>query len=230
MAGLVGGLTGDVEKAAIAGYATTGGKFTRKITGTLDNAAARNKIDGKPSRDLAAAYENYKMATGMTNDAELYNKSIDLMDADIDSLTDKNEIALATQLQNMRDSYGAAGEDDPKLKVMDKIEDIQNGKVGNNIVNVSMGSIQEKTRDLKDNSHMGNDAIMQNVDEILGDIQANGSDYLNSDSYKTKLSKREKGLAKEIYKAKEVLGAIGDVPDNVVNDNIKSKIEDTLNS
>ncbi|MCI8412123.1 MAG: SNF7 family protein [Clostridia bacterium] len=229
--GLVAGATGNGGQGIITGYAATNGRFTRKLSEPLDRKANNMKIDGKQSRKLAAAYENYRIANNNLSDDELYNKSMDLLDADINDLTDKNEIALAKQLQETRDKYELGGEKDSKLKVMDKVEDIQMGKVNNNIVNVSLDSVKNASKGLKEaNPSMTDKEIMGKADNIMDNIEKakeDGKKYLNSSEYKS-LEKDEKKLAKEIYKSKEVLEAIGDTPNETINNEIKKEMEKGL--
>ena len=226
--GLVAGATGNGGQGIITGYAATNGKFTRKISDPLDKKANDMKLNGKPSRKLAAAYENYKIANKDLSDEELYNKSVDLLDADVNDLTDKNEIALATQLQSMKQKYEENGEKDPKLKVMNRVEDIQMGKIANNIVNVSLDSVKDASKNFKEaNPEMSDKEIMSKADDILGNIdkaKIEGQKYLNSAEYK-ELGKEEKKLAKEMYKSKEVLSAIGDTSSDNVNTEIKSEVK-----
>lgn len=228
--GMIAGVTGDGANGIITGYAVQGGRFTRKISSSLDKKADNLKLDGKASRDLASAYENYKLANKDLTDEELYNKSADLLEGDIDNLTDKNEIALAKQLQDMRDKYELAGEKDPKAKVMSKLEDIQMGKVSNNIVNVSLDSIKnasKKAKDMNPSADIGavSEDIMRNIEEA----KRNGRDYLSTDAYKKDIQDKEiKKLAREIYKSNKVISAIGENSDAVIHEEIKKAIEESI--
>ena len=124
----VTGLTGNVITGFAAGNAYKGTKFTRSI----GKAAKEDSFENKQynhDKILASAYESYKMANSDMSDEELYNKSIDLLKANPDRLTDKNEIALAKALQATQDNYINAGYEDYKVKTMNKLEDIQNGAV-----------------------------------------------------------------------------------------------------
>ena len=119
-------------------------------------------------------------------------------------------------------------EKDPKLKVMNRVEDIQMGKIANNIVNVSLDSVKDASKNFKEaNPEMSDKEIMSKADDILGNIdkaKIEGQKYLNSAEYK-ELGKEEKKLAKEMYKSKEVLSAIGDTSSDNVNTEIKSEVK-----
>ena len=121
----------------------------------------------------------------------------------------------------------ANGVNDPNVKVMDTVEDIQFGNIKNSVT-VSLDSINSKAKKIKNNNpSLGKDKIMEMSKEFIQDIDkcnAKGEKYVSSDKYKA-LGKSEKELAKEIYKAKEVLSAIGEHSSDSINKEIENSIE-----
>ena len=225
---MTAGMTGNGVTGAITGFATPQGRFTRKISSLSQEQLAENDIERKSSRRLAAAYENYRMANGNLSDEELYNKSADLLEADISELTDKNEIALAKELQSMKEKYALTGAKKPENKVMKKIESIQLGEVDNNVVTASLDSVKVASRSIKEqNPGMTDKEIMEKSKDLIRDMSKSSGSYLRSEDYK-KLDAETKKLAKEVHKTKSVLGAIGDVSKDVVDKEIMKAIEDGL--
>ncbi len=226
---MVAGATGSASAGVITGYSTPGGRFTRKIATYADEDINNLKMD-KEAKKLASAYENYRIANSNLSDNELYNKSADLLEANISKLTDKNEIDLAKQLQKMEGKLEANGISDANVKVMDMIEDVQMGNIKNSI-SVSLDSISNSTKKLKSsNPSMQNDKIIDASKEFIKDIdnsRERGEKFINSDKYKA-LGKEEKQLAKEIYKSKEVLAAIGDTSKDTINEEIEKSVRKGL--
>ena len=227
---MVAGATGNGFNGIITGYAVPGGRFTRKISSALDSKANDIDIDGKQTQKLAAAYEGFRMANSNLSDEELYNKSADLLESNIDELTDKNEIELAKQLQGIQERYRLNGEEKPAKKAMKKIEDIQLGNIDNNVVSISLDSVKVASQKMKTgNSNLTNDDIIQKSKELIKDMQNSKGSYLRSEEYKN-LDAETKKLAKEVHKSKKVLTAIGNVSDDVVNEEIVKAIESGLDN
>lgn len=228
MAGaIVAGATGNGMTGIITGYATPSGKFTRKVSAYTSEDINNLKLE-KDRRKLASAYQNYKLANKNLTDDQLYNKCADLLEApDINKIADKNERELAKNLQGLESKMEANGVNDPNVKVMDTVEDIQFGNIKNSVT-VSLDSINSKAKKIKNNNpSLGKDKIMEMSKEFIQDIDkcnAKGEKYVSSDKYKA-LGKSEKELAKEIYKAKEVLSAIGEHSSDSINKEIENSIE-----
>ena len=216
--GVVAGATGNGFNGIITGVAVRGGKFTRKINNLADQEINERAME-RQERKLAAAYEKYRIANNTLSDEELYNNSADLLEADINTIADPIEANYAKQLQKMQDLYLAVGRKDPEARVMSKVEDIQVGNVKNSI-KIKLDSVENAAKQYKasqSSAGITDDQIINMSKTIMADmdkVKAEGEKYLRSDNYK-ELSKDEKTLAKEIFKSKEVLSAIGD-------DNIKS--------
>lgn len=224
---IVAGATGNGMTGVITGYSTPGGKFTRKIASYADEDINNLKLENDKKK-LAAAFENYKLANKGLSDEQLYNKCADLLEVrDVNKIKDTNERVLAKQLQGMETKLTANGVEDANIKVMDVVEDIQMGNVKNSVT-ISLDSVSNAANKFKaENPSIGTDKVMETSREFIKDIddyKKNGEKFLNSDKYKS-LGKAEKELAKEIYKSKEVLTAIGDNSIEVINKEIENSIE-----
>ena len=230
-AGLVAGATGNGINGIITGYAVQPGKFTRKVNAVLDEQANETKIEGK-AKKIAAAYEKYKVENGNLSDEEMYNRMADLLEADISDLTDKNDINLARQLQEMEKMYELNGEKRPQQRVMDQIEDIQIGNIKNS-VSIKMDSVKNAVKNFKvsqQGSNLNNNEIMDRAKGFIVDIDEAkevGEKYLRSEKYK-QLQPDEKVLAKQIYKTKEIFSAIGENSHDSVNEELENAIEKGL--
>ena len=223
---MVAGATGNGMNGIIAGYSMKGGKFTNKITSLTDEDS--NKLKNKlQDKRLSAAYEKYRLANDELSDDELYNKSADLLEADIDMLTDKNEIELAKQLQKMKDNYVERGKKNADKRVMKKIESIQAGNVKNSI-NIKLDNVENAIKDFKaKNAGMADTNIINISKDMIADIErakSNNEKYLKSKDY-LELNREKQDLAKKIFKSKEVLDAIGNVNKDAINKEIEDDIK-----
>ena len=223
----VTGWSGNVITGFAAGSAYKGTKFTRNI----GNAAKEDLVENKQytqDKILASAYESYKMANSDMSDEELYNKSIDLLKANPDRLTDKNEIALAKALQATQDNYINAGYEDYKVKTMNKLEDIQNGAVKSSI-DIRAGKVIEAAKQYRNSTPgMSNNDVIVESKEIMESIDNyNGSNYLKSDEYNN-LGDEKKKLAKEIHKSKKLISSIGEHSNDEINREIERRINNDL--
>lgn len=231
--GLIAGATGNGMSGVITGYAVKGGKFTRKISSLAQEDIGNLKMNDQDKK-LAAAYEKYRIANNDLSDDELYNKTADLLDSDIEMLTNKDEINLAKQLQNMKSSYEAKGygDKDADVRVMDKIENIQAGNIKNS-VSIQLDAIENATQNLKTapsgHNHYSDNDILNLSKDIIKDIDTKGKNYNNSNEFKNILSKNEKELANEIYKSKKVLDALGENDKSSINQEIELAIRKGLN-
>ena len=162
------------------------------------------------------------------SDEELYNKSIDLLKANPDRLTDKNEIALAKALQATQDNYINAGYEDYKVKTMNKLEDIQNGAVKSSI-DIRAGKVIEAAKQYRNSTPgMSNNDVIVESKEIMESIDNyNGSNYLKSDEYNN-LGDEKKKLAKEIHKSKKLISSIGEHSNDEINKEIERRINNDL--
>ena len=226
MGAMVAGATGNGMNGIIAGYSMKGGKFSNKIASLADEDSQDLKSKLQEKR-VAAAYEKYRLANSDLSDDELYNKSADLLEADIDMLSDKNEIELAKQLQKMKDNFVSRGMKNADKKVMRKIEGIQAGNVKNSI-SIKLDNIENAVKDFKtQNTAMADSAIINMSKDMMADIEkakSNNEKYLKSKDY-LELDKEKQDLAKKIFKSKEVLDAIGNVNKDVINKEIEDAIE-----
>lgn len=229
---IVGGATGNGFSGVITGYSTPSGKFTRKLQGYADEDLGELTLE-KQKKNLATAYNNYKLANADLSDNELYNKCADLLEVpDINRIQDVNERNLAKQLQKMETGLLERGLDEEMagVKVMDAVEDIQLGNVKNS-VSISLDSISSAAGKLKaEKPSLGKEQIKNVSREFIDDIDSykqKGQDFIKSDKYKA-LGKAEKQLAKEIYKSKSVLEAIGDNSIEVINKEIEKSIENGI--
>lgn len=228
---IVAGATGNGMTGIITGYATPTGKFTRKLSGYIDEDINNLKLEGDRKK-LASAYQNYKMANKNLSDDQLYNKCADLLEVtDVDKIADKNERELAKNLQSLEGKMENNGVNNANVKVMDTVEDIQLGNIKNSVT-VSLDSINNAAKKMRDSDpQIGKDKIMDMSKEFIQDIDNSkdrGEKYIDTDKYKS-LGKSEKELAKEIYKTKEVLSAIGDHSSETINKEIENSIEKEIN-
>ncbi len=228
---MVAGATGNGMTGIITGYATPTGKFTRKLSGYIDEDINNLKLEGDRKK-LASAYQNYKMANKNLSDDQLYNKCADLLEVtDVDKIADKNERELAKNLQSLEGKMENNGVNNANVKVMDTVEDIQLGNIKNSVT-VSLDSVNNAAKKMRDSDPpIGKDKIMDMSKEFIQDIDNSkdrGEKYIDTDKYKS-LGKSEKELAKEIYKTKEVLSAIGDHSSETINKEIENSIEKEIN-
>lgn len=223
----VTGLTGNVITGFAAGSAYKGTKFTRSIGKAAKEDSFENKQYNQ-DKILASAYESYKMANSDMSDEELYNKSIDLLKANPNRLTDENEIALAKALQATQDNYINAGYEDYKVKTMNKLEDIQNGAVKSSI-DIRAGKVIEAAKQYRNSTPgMSNNDVIVESKEIMESIDNyNGSNYLKSDEYNN-LGDEKKKLAKEIHKSKKLISSIGEHSNDEINKEIERRINNDL--
>ena len=232
MVGLMAaGATGNGMTGIITGYATPTGKFTRKLSGYINEDINNLKLEGDRKK-LASAYQNYKMANKNLSDDQLYNKCADLLEVtDVDKIADKNERELAKNLQSLEGKMENNGVNNANVKVMDTVEDIQLGNIKNSVT-VSLDSVNNAAKKMRDSDPpIGKDKIMDMSKEFIQDIDNSkdrGEKYIDTDKYKS-LGKSEKELAKEIYKTKEVLSAIGDHSSETINKEIENSIEKEIN-
>ena len=232
MVGLMAaGATGNGMTGIITGYATPTGKFTRKLSGYIDEDINNLKLEGDRKK-LASAYQNYKMANKDLSDDQLYNKCADLLEVtDVDKIADKNERELAKNLQSLEGKMENNGVNNANVKVMDTVEDIQLGNIKNSVT-VSLDSVNNAAKKMRDSDPpIEKDKIMDMSKEFIQDIDNSkdrGEKYIDTDKYKS-LGKSEKELAKEIYKTKEVLSAIGDHSSETINKEIENSIEKEIN-
>lgn len=243
---MTAGATGDAISGFVAAKAYKGSKYTRqlgdKLEGKADDLNAAHKAknetskfeaqESKEASKLGDAYQNYKMANPNMTDEELSNKSQELLDADVNSIDDKNEKAFAQSLQNLQNTYAKNQVEDPKQRVLDTVKDVQAGNIKSK-VSIKTKAISNAIDKLQEqNSAFKNKETTMTVSkEFMQDIdvaKAQGEKYLNTEKYKA-LSSAEKDLAKEIYKTKEVLSAIGDNKPELVNRQIESTIENKFN-
>lgn len=228
---MVAGATGNGMTGIITGYATPTGKFTRKLSGYINEDINNLKLEGDRKK-LASAYQNYKMANKNLSDDQLYNKCADLLEVtDVDKIADKNERELAKNLQSLEGKMENNGVNNANVKVMDTVEDIQLGNIKNSVT-VSLDSVNNAAKKMRDSDPpIGKDKIMDMSKEFIQDIDNSkdrGEKYIDTDKYKS-LGKSEKELAKEIYKTKEVLSAIGDHSSETINKEIENSIEKEIN-
>lgn len=229
---IVAGATGNGFSGIITGCSTPSGKFTRKLNGYAEEDLSELALE-KQKKTLATAYNNYKLENADLSDDELYNKCADLLEVpDIDRLQDPSERNLARQLQKMEMGLLQSGvdEDTAGVKVMDAVEDVQLGNVKNSF-SVSLDSVSKAASKFKEeNPSLGKDQIMNVSREFIEDIDSykeKGNDFIKSQKYKA-LGDAEKDLAKEIYKSKSVLEAIGDNSIEVINQEIEKSIENEI--
>lgn len=233
------GATGNAITGYVAGkYA---GKFTRKIVDPLnagermdewaDNLKDKNEFEkelNKLESRASTAYENYKLANPEMSDEDLKNKSEELLSTRLSSIADDNERAYAQSLKNLYALYANNQAAQPKKLVMSKVEDIQMGKIKTHL-SINEKAITKAVDEMKKQNPMFNnkDDVVRVAKEFIDDINssnANGQKYMETDKYKN-LSKVEKNLAKEIYKSKKVLSAIGDDRASSVDEQIQNIIE-----
>ncbi len=226
---IVAGATGNGFSGIVTGYSTPPGRFTRKIQDYANEDLGELALE-KQEKNLATAYNNYKLANAELSEEELYNKCADLLEVpDIDRLKDSTERNLARQLQKIETRLIESGLDEnvADVKVMDAVEDIQLGNIKNS-VSVSLDSVSSAASKFRaEKSSLGKEQIMNLSREFIDDIDSykqRGDNFKNSEKYKA-LGKAEKELAKEIYKSKSVLEAIGDNSIEVINQEIQKSIE-----
>lgn len=225
--GIIAGATGNGMNGIITGYATTGGKYTRKVQSLAEEDLSELNME-KQDKKLAAAYEKFRMSNNNLSDEELYNKSADLLEADIDTLVDKNERDLARQLQNMKALYEARGysDQDSDVKVMDRLENIQMGDLKNS-VSIKLDKVENAVKNYRSvqPTSMSNGDIENIAKDFMNEIdRMKAKKYLKSEQFKA-LNKSEKELAKEICKSKEVLEALGVNDSKAINKEIESAIK-----
>lgn len=241
---ITAGATGSAIAGYTAGKAYKGSKFTRKISSKLgeeadywnDRHKEKNEASKYPIQEadaisgISSAYQNYKMANPSMTDEQLSDKSQELLKADVNGIDNKNERAYAESLQKLQNLYSNnTAIKNPERKVLDKVKDVQLGKVKSNVsiktkaISDAIDKLQEKNPAFsdKDITMMVSKEFMQDIDSA----RDSGEKYMSSEKYKG-LSSEEKDLAKEIYKTKEVLSAIGDNDQKSVNKQIENVIEE----
>ena len=218
----VTGLTGNVVTGFMAGSAYGGNRFTRKIK----DATAEDIQEGKmrtQDKILASAYQSYKMEHTDMSDEELYNKSIDLLKANANRLSDPNEIKLAKALQSTRDMYKDNGFKDFDVRTMDKLEDVQMGAV-QSAIDIRARNVVNAARNYKNSSGKTTQEVEVDMDYLIGRMDTyQGKSYIKSDEYREMSNKEMKKLAKEVYEAKMNMASIGEHTNDSINKEIKKK-------
>jgi len=240
--GMVGGMTGNAVTGIAAGYVSEGGpltgRFSRKMNELTEKDLGKLQEDSYIKR-LANAYDDFRLNSmgsdgKFMSEEDLYNKCIELYDADISTLTDAAEIKLAKRIQEMRDFYDGRGEVDSAAKLLSKIDSIQSKGAGHamqvkteDIVNAAtqyMGTLTGSSADKKSETI----DMVNKIQQEINSVSDAGGNYWKSKQYTKDLSEEGKKLAKEIYKTKKLTTVVGNASQNKLDRDVNDKLIDKL--
>ena len=94
----------------------------------LSDANKTQRIMQNNERYLASAHQEYQNNTGLSNE-EMVSRSNYLLNADIDNLTDDDDIKYASHLQALEDCHDTLGAEDPGKEVLRTVKQIQRGNI-----------------------------------------------------------------------------------------------------
>ena len=234
---VVAGITGNAATGIAAGYVAQGTKLTRKAEEVANKDLYTLQQDKNIQR-LGNAIDNFKNTTfdpqtgQFMSDEEIYNKCLELYDTDLSTITDAAEKQLGERIQELKKLYEDKGEVDPAAKVMDKITKLQtNG--GTHSIQLKTDSVNKAAVGMLSSygsaSSYGADQVKNRAREFMDDINKHGNAYLTSKDYRSITDKEQKKMAREIFRAKQVIGATGTASQEQIDNALLGSINNELN-